>query len=184
MKKLIMASLAVAMGTMAFGTGTDVKPTVKKTASSNVKVTAQVVADNLIISDLNGRPLVLDFGKISTVSNQERFNAKVDYKITKIGTGTDSLTDVTVALSGIDGANKVKLQNVNAAADANNKTIDATIELLGKGGKFEGSTYTGAIQGTIMGKDLTDKEASTYENVVILTATASETPVPGTGVTK
>ncbi|WP_426711468.1 hypothetical protein [Cetobacterium sp. SF1] len=172
MKKLLMTSLILAMGTMSFAaqkTSGDAAGT-PQSASSNVKVTAQVVSDNLIISDLSGRPIVLDFGKISNQKTDGVSNAKVDFKIETAGPD-GNLSTVAVALVGLtDG--KVQLLNTNVAAAQNSKEIPASVKLNADNGTFTDNKYVGFIQGSIKGQDSNSKEASTYENVLELQATA------------
>ena len=57
MKKLLMAMAILAVGVTAFG---------EEKASAPVKVRAELVKQNIVISDINGRPILLDFEKIST----------------------------------------------------------------------------------------------------------------------
>lgn len=172
MKKLLTGSLLVGMGTMALA-ATGVTPDVNaaQTAAANVKVTAQVVADNLVISDLNGRPIVLDFGKISNQKTSGVSNARVDFKVEKVGAEGSALTGVTVNLAGLDNSNKVELLNTNVAALAADKQIPASIALNAAEGTFVGNEYVGFIQGTIESNDSKDKAPSTYENVLVLNAT-------------
>lgn len=167
MKKLLTASLLVAMGAMAMGAD--------QKAASNVKVTAQVVADNLVISDLNGRPIVLDFGKISNQKTSGVSNARIDFKVEKVGATAASLSDVAVELAGLDGENKVQLLNTNVAANTTDKQMPASIALNAASGKFVGNEYVGFIQGTIAAEDSQNKAPSTYENVLVLNVTASGT---------
>ncbi len=169
MKKLLTGSLLLGMASLSFAAtpGADTP----QTAAANVKVTAQVVADNLVISDLNGRPIVLDFGKISNQKTSGVSNARVDFKVEKVGAEGADLTGVTVNLAGLDNSNKVQLLNTNVAASAENKQIAASIALNAAEGTFVGNEYVGFIQGTIAASDSQNKAASTYENVLVLNAT-------------
>lgn len=174
MKKLLSTSLFLAMASMALAASGDVTPSnpdAAQTAAANVKVTAQVVADNLVISDLNGRPIVLDFGKISNQKASGVSNARVDFKVEKVGANGSALTGVTVALAGLDGNNNVQLLNTNVAAETKDKQMPATIALNAAEGTFVGNEYVGFIQGTIAATDSQNKAASTYENVLVLNAT-------------
>lgn len=166
MKKLLTGSLLLGAGAVSFAA-----VDTPQTAAANVKVTAQVVADNLVISDLNGRPIVLDFGKISSQKTTGVSNARVDFKVEKVGTEGSDLTDVDITLAGLDGTNKVHLLNTNVAAAQQHKEILATIALNAASGTFVGNEYVGFIQGTIEAKDSTGKDPSTYENVLVLNAT-------------
>ncbi|WP_426711476.1 hypothetical protein [Cetobacterium sp. SF1] len=172
MKKLLTASLLVAMGAMAMAeeiTPPAADKRAPQTAAANVKVTAQVVADNLVISDLNGRPIVLDFGKISNQKTSGVSNARIDFKVEKVGQEGSELEGITVTLAGLDGENKVQLLNTNVAAA--DKQIPASIALNAAEGTFVGKEYVGFIQGTIDARDSKNKAASTYENVLVLNAT-------------
>lgn len=175
MKKLLSTSLFLAMASMSLAAAGDVTPdaNASQTAAANVKVTAQVVSDNLVISDLNGRPIVLDFGKISNQKASGVSNARVDFKVEKVGAEGSALAGVTVALAGLDNDNKVQLLNTNVAAETADKQIPASVALNAASGKFVGNEYVGFIQGTIAAGDSQNRAASTYENVLVLNATTT-----------
>lgn len=162
MKKLLMASLVLAMGTISLAKDPNI-------TSSNIKVTAEITEDNLIISDLNGRPIVLDFGKISNQKAIGETNAKIDFKVTKVG---GNKGNVTLALVGLNDK-KIDLLNTNVGAKELSKKLPASIELNKTNGTFDEDQYIGFIQGTIRAKDSYGKQASTYENVLELKATAN-----------
>ncbi|MDO4589179.1 MAG: hypothetical protein Q4B33_04895, partial [Fusobacterium sp.] len=63
MKKLLMLGAILVLGATAFAKGGLVQPNDENVAEANVTVKAQLVAENLVISDLEGNPLVLDFEK-------------------------------------------------------------------------------------------------------------------------
>lgn len=94
MKKLLMLGAILALGTtIAYGAELPV------TDSTDVKVRAEITDDTLVITDLNGNPIVLDFGKISNNSTGIH-NAEVGYKVTW---GTNATVDgqkLTMELGG------------------------------------------------------------------------------------
>ncbi len=82
MKKLLMLGAILALGTtMAYGAPEE--------ATADVKVIAEIVSDNFMITDLDGDEIVLDFGKISGVAYQMGDSTVREvsegYKITYVG---------------------------------------------------------------------------------------------------
>ena len=84
MKKLLMIGAILAIGTtMAYGETTE-------NVTTDVKVIAEIVNENFVITDLDGNPIVLDFGKISgnsygaDATNPIREVSK-GYKMTYVG---------------------------------------------------------------------------------------------------
>ena len=68
MKKLLFVTALLAMGTMAMGKA----PASKDKAKADVEVKAEIVDDSLVITDIYGAPLLLDFGKIQKGSKEVR----------------------------------------------------------------------------------------------------------------
>lgn len=145
MKKLLMVGAILALGTtMAYGAVEEAK------ATADVTVKAKIVADNLTITDLNGRPIVLDFKKINKLDLNGTSRAIADYKVTYVG---------TEALSK-DGELSMKLGG---------KTVPVGVELVqqdsNKPDKFEAmvalTEYTGVMPKT------TDESTNTEANVYV-----------------
>lgn len=156
MKKLLLLGSIMIVGATAFA----------ESVSAPVKIRAEIVADNLIISDINGRPILLDFGKISNVK-ETASNAEVEYKITSTSEVTEDMN-----LGIVLNSETPVLGHVNQAID---QSIETKIALDKKIGSIPtgGTEYRGVIKGTILGDDKGSlgKEVGMYEGQSELTVT-------------
>lgn len=152
MKKLLMLGAILVMGAMAYG------ETVSESANADVTVKAQIVAENLVISDLNGNPIILDFKKVNQRQQTGTTTAYVDYKVTYIGTETlDKTNNLTMKLGG--EATPIDIVMKEEADKVNPDTFTAKVGLSEYTGTMEnednndlgttGKTYVGRINGTI-----------------------------------
>lgn len=168
MKKLLMAIAILAVGTTAFG--------VDKEASAPVRVRAELVEQELVISDINGRPLLLDFEKISKTQTTDK-NAFVDFKVE--ATGALNVTTMKLTLGQSTSAatsDDVTLTNIDASLTGNN-TMKANLKL----DKYDGATgnlakgviHTGRINGTLKADQWTSKEVGVYEGQTELKVTVT-----------
>lgn len=173
MKKILMATAILALGVVAYGAD--------KTASAPVRVRAEIVTGDLTISDIDGRPILLDFGKIAS-SRTSDANAFVDYKIEYSGTYDDIKSKaVTLVLGGSSSAaaaDDVILTNLDASLIKNN-TMTAKLKL----DKYSATTpatkptddviHTGRINGTLKSTEWSSKSAGVYEGQTELKVTVS-----------
>lgn len=173
MKKILMATAILALGVVAYG--------VDKTASAPVRVRAEIVTGDLTISDIDGRPILLDFGKIAS-SRTSDANTFVDYKIEYSGTYDDIKSKaVTLVLGGSSSsaaADDVILTNLDASL-TNNNTMKAKLKL----DKYLATTpateptddviHTGRINGTLKSTEWSSKSAGVYEGQTELKVTVS-----------
>ena len=173
MKKILMATAILALGVVAYG--------VDKTASAPVRVRAEIVTGDLTISDIDGRPILLDFGKIAS-SRTSDANAFVDYKIEYSGTYTDvSNKGITLELgtsTSESTPDSVTLTNLDASLIKNN-TMTAKLKL----DKYSATTpatkptddviHTGRINGTLKTTEWSLKSAGVYEGKTELKDTVS-----------
>lgn len=169
MKKLLMAMAILAVGATAFGAN--------KEASAPVRVRAELVEQELVISDINGRPLLLDFERISTTQKSDK-NAFVDFKVEATG----ALTNVTAMKltlgQSIDTntSDSVTLTNIDASQTTDN-TMNAKLKL----DKYDGTTgnlaegviHTGRINGTLKSTEWTSKKTGVYEGQTELKVTVT-----------
>lgn len=153
MKKLLMIGAILALGTtMAYAQD--------YTGEADVKVRAEITEQELIITDLNGNPIVLDFGKISNKSTGVH-NAEVGYKVTW-GTGVtmgSKSNELTMKLGGqdtegTDGAKKVRIYyNDDQTAGAKETSFETVVGLdkysFDLGENSNATEYTGKVLGTI-----------------------------------
>lgn len=152
MKKLLMLGAILAMGAMAYGTD--------YTGEADVKVRAEITADDLIITDLNGNPIVLDFGKISNQSKGVH-KAEVGYKVTWSDSVTMGSTSNTLKMelggqdtTGTEGAKTVRIYyNDTQTAEAKETSFDTVVGLdkysFDLGASSTAKEYTGKVLGTI-----------------------------------
>lgn len=172
MKKLLMAMAILAVGVTAFG---------EEKASAPVKVRAELVKQNIVISDINGRPILLDFEKISTTQKTDK-NAFVDFKVEATGT-TANFTGITLELGKSNAAttpDTVTLTNIDASLNSKNTMIanlkldkyDGTVD---KGLTQGGVIHTGRINGTIKADQWGSDAANTgvYEGQTELKVTVA-----------
>ena len=173
MKKILMATAILALGVVAYG--------VDKTASAPVRVRAEIVTGDLTISDIDGRPILLDFGKIAS-SRTSDANAFVDYKIEYSGTYTDvSNKGITLELgtsTSESTPDSVTLTNIDSSL-TNNNTMKAKLKL----DKYSATTpateptdhviHTGRINGTLKSTEWSSKSAGVYEGQTELKVTVS-----------
>lgn len=173
MKKILMATAILALGVVAYGAD--------KTASAPVRVRAEIVTGDLTISDIDGRPILLDFGKIAS-SRTSDANTFVDYKIEYSGTYDDIKSKaVTLVLGGSSSAaaaDDVILTNLDASLIKNN-TMTAKLKL----DKYSATTpatkptddviHTGRINGTLKSTEWSLKSAGVYEGQTELKVTVS-----------
>lgn len=172
MKKLLMAMAILAVGTTAFGA--------TKTADAPVKVRAEIVENDLTISDIDGRPILLDFKKISKSEAGPR-HAFVDFKVEAKGE-IQNIQSFELALGQSTSAtqsDKVTLTNIDTTKN-NNNTMEADLKL----DKYNGTTtiagagtvHTGRINGTLTNDDWKNSEIGVYEGQTELKVTITTTP--------
>lgn len=117
MKKLLMMGAILALGTtMAYGDAQD------ETVATDVKVRAQIVAENLVITDLDGNPIELDFGKVSQLQKTGYSKAYEGYKVTYVG-DTNGLNNPKLTM---------KLQGQDVSGDAENGAKNVMMKYQGK----------------------------------------------------
>lgn len=166
MKKLLFVTALLAMGTMAMGAA----PKQDDTTTADVEVRAEIVEDSLVITDIYGKPLLLNFGPIQKTIDKV-WTAQVEYKVSA-GTATTGDTELTMALGTPDG--KVTLKHVNSALQQDNTldsvvTLDADQKVMKKGA----TEVRGKIFGSIAG-DLSKKQKGMYREYTTLTATVGQ----------
>lgn len=169
MKKLLFIAALTILGANAFAV-TDPKtgPASGDTVTADVLVKAEITADSFTITDIFGKPLVLDFGKLAKDqdTNGKVWTAEVEYKITATKAPADAKTfDIKL------GKETVTLKHVNNKLTQNN-TLTATIALDETSKVMNANTdvVTGLISGSIK-EDLKDKEVGMYKTTTTLTAT-------------
>lgn len=169
MKKLLMAMAILAVGATAFGA--------EQKADAPVRVRAEIVEESLVISDINGRPILLDFEKISKQQKTDK-NAFVDFKVEAAGEiqNVQSFVLVLGKSSASTTPEEVTLTNIDASK-TNNNTLTANLKL----DKYEGATgnltagtvHTGRINGTIKANTWTSNEIGVYEGQTELKVTVT-----------
>lgn len=169
MKKLLFIVSLMMLGANAFAaTDPAVGPASGDKATADVLVQAEITADSFTITDIFGKPLVLDFGKLAKDQDTDGkvWTAEVEYKITATKAPTDAKTfDVEL------GETTVTLKHVNNKLTQNN-TLEATVALDEASKVMDANTVvvTGLISGSIK-ENLKDKVVGMYKETTTLTAT-------------
>lgn len=164
MKKLLMLGAILVLGATAFAKG-ELAPNDENVVESNVTVKAQLVAENLVISDLEGNPLVLDFEKINI---NEQGIRKTDEGLLIKYVGAKELDpnhSLTMELKGEKGFAKTAVPVTLAALEQVEgkaaDTFEAVVGLnsytgkLTEGTKYVGEVYEGKLYGTVNCKTAT-----------------------------
>lgn len=169
MKKLLMAMAILAVGATAFGA--------EQKADAPVRVRAEIVDESLVISDINGRPILLDFEKISKKQTTDK-NAFVDFKVEAAGEiqNVQSFALVLGQSNAATTPDEVTLTNIDASK-TNNNTLTANLKLdkyTGATGNLTaGTIHTGRINGTIKANTWTNNEIGVYEGQTELKVTVT-----------
>lgn len=159
MKKLLFVTALLALGTMAFG----VNPTEGK-ASANVEVKAKIVDGNFIISDIDGRPIVVNFGELYADQTQSGV-ASVEYKVTsKVAAETNPIKfDITLG-GKADAPTEVTISTNREQGAVASDSMKANLTLSEYKGEIapKAKEYIGRIDGTISSTELAGKTVGTY----------------------
>lgn len=160
MKKLLFVTALLALGTMAFGEN----PPQGTKAAATVEVKAKIVDGNFIISDIDGKPIVIDFGELYADQAQSAV-AYVDYKVTsKVAAATDPIKfDITLG-GKADAPTEVTISTDRATGQEATSSMKANLTLSEYKGEMAVGTkeYIGRIDGTIASDELAGKEVGTY----------------------
>lgn len=167
MKKLLMAMAILAVGATAFGA-------VQGEGKEPVKVKAELVDEKLEISDIDGRPILLDFGKISKSRTTEAL-ATVEFKVTSTGAVTaDTLKLELGGVSSTANTANVEITHINPTITDNSMTAKLGLD------KYEAQVqktdnadtiHTGRINGVLEATEWDGKEIGVYEGQTELKAT-------------
>ncbi len=169
MKKLLFIVSLMMLGANAFAvTDPTAGPAKGDSVTADVLVQAEITADSFTITDVFGKPLVLDFGKLAQDQDTagKVWTAEVEYKIT----ATKAPTNNTKFLLSL-GDKEVILKHVNNNLTQNN-TLTATVALDKDTKIMKANTevVTGLISGSIK-ENLKDKATGMYKETTQLTAT-------------
>lgn len=100
MKKLLMLGAILVLGATAFAADDAVDGNPNE-AEATVTVKAHLVAQNLVISDLEGKQIVLDFGKVSKTRDKGTSEAETGYMVRYVGNPVlDADKELTMKLKG------------------------------------------------------------------------------------
>lgn len=146
MKKLLMIGAILAMGAIVYGADAKIDETSENTNEATVTVKAKLVAENLVISDLEGNPIVLDFGRVSKTRDSGTSEAQTGYMVRFVGDTSNMDTEAEKALTmellnkdtGAYMANAVpvRLASLTQLPGEKADTFDVTVGL---------NTYTGVM---------------------------------------
>ena len=164
MKKLLMLGAILVLGATAFAADSSIDD-LENVNDATVTVKAKLVAENLVISDLEGNPIVLDFGRVSKLRDKGTSEARTGYMVRYVGdesklTGGDT-QKLAMELKGTTGdyvktAVPVTLAEVSQEKDHAADTFEVTVGLNTYEGtmpaKVDGhdyAEYTGMVFGTL-----------------------------------
>lgn len=141
MKKLLMLGAILALGATAMGNA------INETNSEPVYLRAEIVEKNLVISGIDGREILLDFGTINKKSANLQVNggasAEAEWKVEYVGTDTNT-GDTSLEIVMQTGAPKMEhTSNVGAEDMTAYLTMSDTI-----GTAFTGNETVGNVKGT------------------------------------
>ncbi|WP_304206902.1 hypothetical protein [Fusobacterium perfoetens] len=164
MKKLLMMGAILAMGAMAFGAD-DAIDEAKNVNEATVTVKAKLVVENLVITDLEGNPIVLDFGRVSKTRTSGTSEAQTGYMVRFVGTETLNESNNALEMTLLNKTNgnyedkavPVTLSALTQVEGQKADTFDVTVGLNSYTGKMPTSKatghdyaeYTGIIFGTL-----------------------------------
>lgn len=161
MKKLLMLGAILVLGATAFAKDSKIDGDAN-VAEANVTVKAKLVAKNLVITDLQGNPLVLDFETVS--KTQESGTKEVEEGFLVKYVGVDALNEnngLTMELKGENGFVKeavpVRLTSLSQVAGSKADSFKVNVGLDSYKGKLpkspedgrDYSEYKGSIFGTL-----------------------------------
>lgn len=160
MKKLLMLGAILVLGATAFAKDANIDGKANE-AEGTVTVKAKLVAKNLVISDLEGNPIVLDFKEVSKTQETGTREVSEGYLVKYVGTDANSLTDgnntLKMSLKGatgfVDSAVPVTLSSLTQVNGEKADSFDVNVGLDSYTGKMpltveNGNDYR-QYQGTI-----------------------------------
>lgn len=157
MKKLLFVTALLAMGTMAMGAQ---NPEAGYSQQANVQVQAQIVDDQFTITDVYGKPIIVDFGKF--YNNQTTSAVTfVEYKVTSKEAALEPGIAFDITLGG--KASATDKTEVAISTDKDN-SMNAVLVLSEYEGEIKKGTrdYIGRIDGTIANTEITGKPVGLY----------------------
>ena len=159
MKKLLFVTALLAMGTMAMGAN----PKTGYSQQANVQVQAQIVDDQFTITDIYGKPIVVDFGKL--YNNQTTSAVTfVEYKVTSKEAAIKKPIEFTIALGGKTAADQKTEVTISTDKAAPNGSMKAVLGLSEYAGEIKAGArdYIGRIDGTLANSEITGKPVGLY----------------------
>ncbi len=182
MKKLLFVTALLAMGTMAMGQN----PSQGEKSKAEVLVKAQIVDDFFKITDINGNPLVLDFGRVPKADYSkgiiEEPKATVEYKVTATEV-VDPELKLTMSLTSYEhpddetATNTVIISKDGVATGdlTENERIEVKLSLdnTEKVMKAQQSKVVGKLNGAIKA-NLSSTTEGAYSGKVFLVATVKQ----------
>ena len=164
MKKLLLIAVLATMATTAMAENL----TSGTKAESKVEVRAEIVSGGLKITDIYGKPLILDLGQANQGEATNLSNT-IEYKVTAKDAAVASPIELTMDLAA-------KLDIYNSSADltnggTENDKLNVVLTLDNKSKSI--ATQQKEVVGTISGATKTTQESTPgkYSNTTLLTAT-------------
>lgn len=163
MKKLLLVGALLALGATAFGEN-PTAGSAEGVAKANVEVKAEITDDFFVISDLYGKPIVVDFGKI----HQDKKGSAVtfvDYKVTakRAAEAAPIIFDITLGKKTSANDPTPVTISTNLAGKETSSMV-ASLVLSDYEGQIEVAQkeYRGRITGTLPEQEFAGKPVGVY----------------------
>ncbi len=175
MKKLLLIAALATMATTAMAAN----PGKDTVATADVTVRAEIIGEGLKITDVYGKPLLLDLGKAFEGEATTLFN-EIEYKVSsKAAAETNPIKlDIKLAADTLDIVNTTAGIDPIKANDNHKLTVNLSLD--GKKGsepsKKEILVGQTEVRGTISGSTVTtaSSKKGVYVNKIALTATVTQ----------
>lgn len=163
MKKLLLVGALLALGATAFGATPSLSDLEDKKTSANVEVRAEITDDFFIISDIYGKPIVVDFGKIHNTQEQSAVTF-VDYKVTSKEAITEGDINFDITLGKKASANQPTPVKISSNLGDKSNAMTAYVVLSEYEGLIEKGEreYRGRINGTLAQTEFNGKPVGVY----------------------
>lgn len=181
MKKLLMLGAILALGVTTMA-----EPITEEKGSAPVYLQAEITSENLIISGIDGRDILLDFGKINKNTQNNR-GAEAKFKVEYVGTQKTNNPDLKLELERRDVKMSHTTNSEAVQMTANLRMVDTlgtsftnTTQGIEGTAKIEnitakGEIYQGQILGVLKTTEIANGEVGMYEGATQLNVTLNGT---------
>ena len=183
MKKLLMMGAILVLGTIAMAQAQEIGKT-----SAPVYLQAEIVTENLIVSGIDGRDILLDFGQINkNIQDGQGRGAEAEFKVEYVGSKQVSGNNLNMVLQDKEvpmSHTTISGANIMTATLAMSDRLGTSF--VEQAGQIQGVTsldditakgeiYRGKITGTLPSTDIKGATEGFYEGQTQLTVTLTGT---------